>query len=130
MQTTTLRAESHHPPIVLEGNGSRPSHKGNGYKESETCYTLNQVDRHAVCYRKVRRAQSKDDFETWQHSSISNTLNCFDVGDVRSTTIIIEHHPNDSRTKIADDQKNCQGLTSRMGTGGGNVPLILQEDKS
>lgn len=44
----------------------------------------------------------------------------------RSTTIIIEHHPNDSRTKIADDQKNCQGLTSSMGTGGGNVPLILE----
>ena len=59
--------------------------------------------------------------------------------------IIIDHHPNDSRTKIAEDQNNCQAkknrlaigvnldvrmglkltgnvavtLTSRMGTGGG-----------
>ncbi|MBQ7294350.1 MAG: DNA cytosine methyltransferase [Clostridia bacterium] len=34
--------------IVIEGNGSRPSHKGNGYKESDVMYTLNTIDRHAV----------------------------------------------------------------------------------
>lgn len=32
--------------------------------------------------------------------------------------IILEHHPNDSRLRIADDGI-CQSLTSRMGTGGG-----------
>ncbi len=42
--------------------------------------------------------------------------------------VIIEHHPNDSRTRIADDQNNVQSLTQRMGTGGGNVPLILIKD--
>lgn len=35
--------------IVLEGNGSRPSHKGDGYSVSETMYTLNAVEQHAVC---------------------------------------------------------------------------------
>ena len=35
--------------IVLEGNGSRPSHRGDGYKESETMYTLNTVETHAIC---------------------------------------------------------------------------------
>lgn len=35
--------------IVLEGNGSRPSHKGDGYAESEVSYTLNAVEQHAVC---------------------------------------------------------------------------------
>ena len=34
--------------IVIEGNGTRPSHKGDGYKESDVMYTLNTVDRHAV----------------------------------------------------------------------------------
>ena len=34
--------------VALEGNGSRPSHHGNGYSESEIMYTLNTVDRHAV----------------------------------------------------------------------------------
>jgi DNA (cytosine-5)-methyltransferase 1 len=35
--------------IVLEGNGSRESHKGDGYKESDVMYTLNTVEQHAVC---------------------------------------------------------------------------------
>lgn len=38
--------------------------------------------------------------------------------------LTIEHHPNDSRIKIKKDEI-CQGLTSRMGTGGGNIPLVL-----
>ena len=35
--------------IVLEGNGYRDSHKGDGFKKSETMYTLNTVEQHAVC---------------------------------------------------------------------------------
>ena len=35
--------------FCLEGNGSRNSHRGDGYKESETMYTLNTVEQHAVC---------------------------------------------------------------------------------
>ena len=42
-------------PLVLEGNGSRPSHRGDGYKESEVMYTLNTVETHAVCDTVVRR---------------------------------------------------------------------------
>lgn len=38
--------------------------------------------------------------------------------------VMLENHPNDSRIKI-DDSGNCQTLTSRMGTGGGNVPLCM-----
>jgi DNA (cytosine-5)-methyltransferase 1 len=34
---------------VLEGNGSRPSHRGDGFAESETSYTLNSTEKHAVC---------------------------------------------------------------------------------
>lgn len=42
---------------------------------------------------------------------------------------VLEHHPNDSRIKIADDGI-VQTLSSRMGTGGGNVPLIMfKEDR-
>jgi hypothetical protein len=35
--------------IVLEGNGSRESHKGDGYKQSDIMYTLNTIEQHAVC---------------------------------------------------------------------------------
>lgn len=47
------------------------------------------------------------------------TLNTIEVH-----CVAIEHHPNDSRAKIAEDGK-VQTLTERMGTGGGNVPLVV-----
>ena len=36
--------------VCLEGNGSRPSHKGDGYKVGGVSYTLNSTEVHAVCY--------------------------------------------------------------------------------
>lgn len=42
-----------------------------------------------------------------------------------SRCIALEHHPADSRVKIKEDGI-CQTLHSRMGTGGGNVPLVLE----
>ncbi|MCC8013652.1 MAG: DNA (cytosine-5-)-methyltransferase [Eubacterium sp.] len=41
---------------VIEGNGSRPSHHGNGYSVSDTMYTLNTVEQHAVAYGIDRAA--------------------------------------------------------------------------
>ena len=39
-------------------------------------------------FRKSRRAQSAEDFETWVPDNVTNTLNCFDIGDVRSVDIV------------------------------------------
>lgn len=39
---------------------------------------------------------------------------------------IIENHPNDSRIKFREDD-TFQTLSGRMGTGGGNVPMVLEE---
>ncbi len=36
--------------VAIEGNGSRPSHKGDGYKETDKMYTLNTVEQHGVAY--------------------------------------------------------------------------------
>jgi DNA (cytosine-5)-methyltransferase 1 len=41
-------------------------------------------------FRKSRRAQSAEDFETWVPDEVTNTLNCFDLGDVRSVDIVVE----------------------------------------
>ena len=80
-------SEMRTPTIVLEGNGSRPSHRGDGYAESETMYTLNSTEHHAV--------------------------------------LSVENHPNDSRVKIREDG-TVQTLSGRMGTGGGNVPMVME----
>lgn len=45
---------------------------------------------------------------------------------IPSICYAIENHPNDSRITMSDNGI-VQSLTSRMGTGGGNVPLVLTE---
>jgi DNA (cytosine-5)-methyltransferase 1 len=43
--------------------------------------------------------------------------------------VAIENHPADSRVKLSED--NCvQCLSSRMGTGGGNTPMVLSIDRA
>lgn len=44
--------------------------------------------------------------------------------DVVPAAIALENHPADSRVKISEDGK-VQTLTSRCGTGGGNVPMVM-----
>ena len=39
--------------------------------------------------------------------------------------VALENHPTDSRVKLSEDD-NVQTLTSRMGTGGNNVPLVMK----
>ena len=46
---------------VIEGNGTRPSHKGDGYKESDIMYTLNAMEQHAVAFADVHATLSAND---------------------------------------------------------------------
>ena len=48
-----------------------------------------------LCFSKERRAKDKDDYETWRGGGVANTLNAFDIGDVRSTTIVVEGNDSD-----------------------------------
>ena len=52
------------------------------------------------------------------------TLTCTHGGEP-AVVYSVENHPNDSRVGINEDGK-VQALTSRMGTGGGNVPLVME----
>lgn len=71
-QTGTLRAQTHgHAPIVLEGNGSRPSHHGRGWDDSGAVPTLNGVERHAVM---VVEPRSQDGVPR-VHDGVVPTLN-------------------------------------------------------
>lgn len=40
-------------------------------------------------FNKSRRAQSDTDYETWVEGGVVPTLNAFDNGDVRATTVIV-----------------------------------------
>ena len=48
--------------VCIEGNGSRPSHKGNGINISDIQYTLNTTEVHAVGY--MEKNSEKKDCET------------------------------------------------------------------
>jgi DNA (cytosine-5)-methyltransferase 1 len=88
--TSTLRAEAHHPPCVMESAGFCTEHSAKarsiGYEEE-----------------------------------MSPTLRA----GVVPAAVALENHPTDSRIRLSDDNK-VQTLTSRMGTGGNNVPLLLK----
>ena len=87
--TSTLRAEAHHPPCVLEAAGFCTEHSANA---------------RSIGYEEER----------------SPTLRA----GVVPAAIALENHPADSRVKISEDGK-VQTLTSRCGTGGGNVPMVM-----
>ena len=71
---------------------------------------------------KSRRAKNVDDFETWLQGGVVPTLNVFDnSGDSRATVLIFYgNRVNDIR--IQGDVINT--LQARMGTGGGNMPIV------
>jgi DNA (cytosine-5)-methyltransferase 1 len=43
-----------------------------------------------IPYRKSKRAQSADDDETWVDGEVSNTINLFDQGDIRTTHAVVQ----------------------------------------
>lgn len=70
---------------------------------------------------KSRRAQNKDDYETWLPKQVVPTLSAFDRGDGRETVIIFYgNRVNDLR--LQGDVINT--LQARMGTGGNNMPMV------
>ena len=88
--TATLRAQDHgHPPVIcLQANGidraDTAGCNGCGWNELGVSYTLNTIDRHAVCY-EISAGQARE-----------------------------------------GNHDICQALRARMGTGGGNVPIICE----
>ena len=72
-------------------------------------------------FNKSRRAQTNTDYETWIEGGVVPTLNAFDNGDARATTIIFYGNRVDD-IRIQDNKINT--LQARMGTGGNNMPMV------
>ena len=63
------------------------------------------------------------------YENVSGTLRANAGDNQMATAYSVENHPNDSRVGINEDGI-VQALTSRMGTGGGNVPMVLALDRA
>lgn len=102
--------------VVVEGNGSRPSHHGNGYKESETMYTLNCTENHAVAYGIGRPAMNQGynaKFSFQIEEEISPTLVASGAGGIAHpvySTSKNSHHTvaekEKANTLVASDYKD------------------------
>lgn len=57
----TLNTQDKHAvTYAIEGNGQRQSHQGDGYAETDTMYTLNTIERNAVCFQQNQRDEVRD----------------------------------------------------------------------
>ena len=115
---------------ALEGNGSRPSHLGDGYSDGGVSYTLNSVERHAVVYDITgggsNSMKSPVNDNCFRESEVARTIDsftgrpeCNQGGNVVVEIYPIENHPADSRVSLLSPGAPCQTLSARMGTGGG-----------
>jgi len=74
-------------------------------------------------WNKSRRAQTNNDYETWVEGGVVPTMNAFDNGDTRATTIIF-YGNRVADIRLQDDKINT--LQARMGTGGNNMPMVAE----
>ena len=80
--------------VVVEGNGTRPSHHGDGYKESETMYTPTLVASGAGGIAHPKYSTSKNSHHTVDEKEKANTLVASDYKDppvVNDSTPEIEY---------------------------------------
>ena len=85
-KSATLGVSQDQTLFALEGNGSRDSHFGNGYSQSNTMYTLNTTKKHAVCYRKTGHPTTPDGAQGYEGTETNDTLHSFSA-----TTLIVDN---------------------------------------
>lgn len=119
-------------PTSVFGNTTKGRKKGKATADS-TETSIRADDK--LAFRKSRRAQTNTDNETWIDDGLSNTLNNFDLGDIRTTHAVVtkesnvyENHPQDSRVKEMGDISHTVSAT--WGMGGGNVPFVRQTENT
>ena len=121
-----------HPPVVMMPESQKAygvTTKGNGdaFVSEERHTTLSVGGGQAgqgypcVCY-------GVDAYNQVLTGDKAKTLNsaASDSDHVPCAVYSVENHPADSRVNL-DESGKVQTLTSRMGTGGGNVPMVMEE---
>ena len=98
--------------VAVEGNGSRPSHRGDGYG-GEVSFTLNSVERHSVCYQDQVGALCASDYKFPQNQQ------------VEEGKVIVENHQHSGYREVGV----AGTLKSHGGTNGGGSENMVVENK-
>ena len=140
---STLQDQTLFQPVMslqgsMIGRADNNGPQGDGVNE-DVSFTLNTTDRHAVVYgigsyhsNSMKSDNPNSGIYVAETSRTLDALNCGYPGCnqggmavVQPLAYSIENHPADSRVDI-DNSGMVQTLTSRMGTGGGNVPMVME----
>lgn len=124
----TLGCNNDQTVFCLQGNGIDRADtarcNGKGWKEG-VCYTLNTIDRPAVLCLNDQGGSVM-----CVTDNVSGTLRAQEHGHQPLVTVFdpaqITSPVNRSRPEPG---KPCHTLTSRMGTGGGNVPIMFRQQR-
>ena len=109
---------------VIEGNGARPSHNGDGYKESGVMYTLNATEKHGVAYGIGREAINQG----------FNAGFSFQITEEMEPTIVASGasgvcHPTYSSSKASHFTRGKEEIAnSLVATDYKDPPIINEED--
>ena len=117
--------------ICLEGNGSRESHFGNGYSESDVMYTLNTIERHGVLPVGASGVVSKGNGEAFLMEEKTSSLATggglpgqgYPAALVSTEPIVLESNQNHA---TVTDNGVAPTLPASMGMGGGYVPMVTE----
>jgi len=115
------------PDPLLPVSESLPGHfaKGKPKRQSAATAPTESIRTNGVVkpFVKSSLAQTAEDSETWVEGAVNPTLNSFDQGDVRATTAIVFENSYRDGARIANNGVT-QTLSAKMGTGGGNTPML------
>ena len=122
-KSPTLRAEAHgNVPCVMAFDGYNDSLSEKSPTLGVNCGM--STGRNGVLQPVYTVDQGAGKSSASFHKDISPTLACTHDG-APAVCYSIENHPADSRVSL-DTSGKCQTLTGRMGTGGGNVPMVME----
>lgn len=103
--------------VCVEGNGTRPSHKGSGVGE-DISFTLNTVERHAVCYQDKVGSLCASDYKFPQQQQIEE-------GKAIVEQVTVENHQHSGYR----ESELSGTLKSTGGTNGGGSECLLVENQ-
>lgn len=87
----------------LTGGGSDSPQSERIFRDSGTAPTLDTGRAIPHVYRKSARVSSPGSPETWVDDGLANTVNTFDVGDIRATHIVLGTHSVDEEGASVPD---------------------------
>jgi DNA (cytosine-5)-methyltransferase 1 len=103
--------------VAVEGNGSRPSHRGDGYG-GEVSFTLNSVERHSVCYQDKVGALCASDYKFPQQQQVEE-------GKAVVERVAVENYQHSGYR----ESDTAGTLKQSGGTNGGGSESVIVENR-